>query len=127
MKRSEALAALREKLHGHPMDIGELIYEQILDAVEEIGMHLVDDQYGVTGFEPEEGWDVYLAEQDRKAELRDFKVIPDTTRGTKIAQQFLDGKDFLELANEYNVTIERIRQIVCKYRKKYQQKGVNNE
>lgn len=63
-----------------------------------------------------------------KDQARDFQVIVEvssltgthaTNRSKDIAQKFLEGKSFEELAQEYNVTRERIRQIVAKERRKY--------
>lgn len=102
----------------------------------EVGFRLTEVvDYGYDGselqiqpYEPEEGWDKYFEEQDKKDRARDFKVIPKlnlysdeptTSRSMEISQKFLDGKSFEELAGEYNVTTERIRQIVAKQRRRY--------
>lgn len=81
-------------------------------------------------YEPEEGWDAWLEERDRKDQARDFKVV-DTERqcrSQEIAQQFLHGKSFEQLAEQHKVTRERIRQIVAKERRHYQKSlEENNE
>jgi Mor family transcriptional regulator len=81
-------------------------------------------------YEPEEGWDAYFAEADKKDNARDFYIIEGSTlRSGEIARAFLNGKSFEELADEYNVTRERIRQIVAKQRRRYQRhiEGKNDE
>jgi len=106
---------------------------------------VVDKDYGYDGsqieevpYEPEEGWDAYFAEQDKKDNARDFEIIPlkniytgeiVTSRSIEISEKFLAGKSFEELANEYTVTRERIRQIVAKQRRRYQRhiEGKNDE
>jgi len=102
---------------------------QVLDRIEKLGFRLVEvKDYGYDGseleaipYEPEEGWDAYFAEQDRKEQLRDFKVVNFLTeRVATIANKFLQGQSFEELAQEYTVTRERIRQIVAKARRAYQ-------
>lgn len=97
----------------------EEMLDHILIDLENEGFKLVDEKDQVIQWEPEEGWDAYFAEQDRKERLRDFKIYDTSIRRGSIAQAFLDGKDFEELAEEWNVTIERIRQIVCKARRLY--------
>jgi hypothetical protein len=90
----------------------------------EYGLKLVDCDGNEEPYEPEEGWDIYFAEQDKKDRARDFSIVieNDTTlsRGKQIAKKFLDGDTFEYLAKEHNVTIERIRQIVAKERHRYQ-------
>ena len=80
-------------------------------------------------YEPEEGWDAWLEEQDRKDQARDFKVVDyvnmfsgklDVKPSMVIAQEFLEGASFDELAQKHNLTRERIRQFVCKQRRRYQ-------
>lgn len=74
-------------------------------------------------YEPEEGWDAWLEEQDRKDQARDFKVYSDGSpwrRSQSIALDFLQGKSFEEIAEYYNVTRERVRQCVAKERRRYQ-------
>lgn len=104
------------------------LMDKVLKTCEEEGMYLVDDEYGVTGYEPEEGWDAWLEEQYRKEEARDFQVIeeinrhtgkPITSRSKEAAKSFLQGKSFEELAKEENITRERVIQIVAKERCKY--------
>lgn len=100
----------------------------ILQFIEKAGMHLVDDSGESVSYEPEEGWDAWIEAQDLKDQARDFQVVVEvnsftgkctTNRSKDIAQKFLEGKSFEELAHEYNVTRERIRQIVAKERRKY--------
>lgn len=74
-------------------------------------------------YEPEEGWDAWFEEQDRKDQARDFKVFSDGKtwyRSQSIALDFLQGKSFEEIAKCYNVTRERVRQCVAKERRCYQ-------
>ena len=81
-------------------------------------------------YEPEEGWDAWLEEQHKKDEARDFRVVATERqyRSQEIAQQFLHGKSFEQLAEQHNVTRERIRQIVAKERRRYQKSlEENNE
>jgi hypothetical protein len=123
MKRSEVVNRISDNVLSSffpslSLQHKNLIADCMLAEVEKLGMCLCDED-GRVPYEPEEGWDAYFTEQDRKDHLRDFSVTTDVTRGSKVAQQFLDGKEFDELADEHNVTRERIRQIVCKYRKKY--------
>jgi hypothetical protein len=120
--------------------------ELILTRIEELGFRLTEVvNYGYDGselqiqpYEPEEGWDSYFAEQDKKDNARDFEIVPlkniytgeiVTSRSIEISEKFLAGKSFEELANEYKVTRERIRQIVAKQRRRYQRhiEGKNDE
>ena len=100
---------------------------KFFNTVEELGFARVEsgEEYTeIIPYEPEEGWDTYFAEERKKDEARDFNVFfektPEWTKAMRIAQKFLDGKSFEELAKEYNVTRERIRQIVAKERRRYQ-------
>lgn len=137
MKRSEMqmiiLRALAELDVMYPDGYGyEEQAEHVLKAVEAAGMRRVDesDDYAyVLPWEPEEGWDAYAEAQDRIGEARDFQVVPRInqytgeryiTRSQPIAELFLQGKSFEEIASLYNVTRERVRQCVAKERRRYQ-------
>jgi hypothetical protein len=99
----------------------------ILLKLEELGFARVESREEYTAvipYEPEEGWEAWIEEQDKKDEARDFKVYAEENgswnRSKQVALDFLQGKSFEELAKEYNVTRERIRQIVAKERRRYQ-------
>jgi len=146
MKRSDVLKSLEQMLYSTgaysaPVDYyldREELAKEILETIEELGFkRVVDKEYGYDDsqieevpYEPEEGWDAYFAEQDRKDNARDFYIVHGATmRSGEIARAFLNGKSFEELAKEYNVTRERIRQIVAKQRRRYQRhiEGKNDE
>jgi len=155
MKRSEVVGVIGKVLvfgpEGLTKDKQEKykdmnLSEIILSELESIGFRLVEyKDYGYDGsqieeipYEPEEGWDAYFAEQDKKDKARDFEIVPlkniytgeiVTSRSIEISEKFLAGKSFEELANEYTVTRERIRQIVAKQRRRYQRhiEGKNDE
>lgn len=98
----------------------EGLAEEFLSIFETMDFSLVDESGEKTIYEPEEGWDAYLAEEDRKDNLRDFTIVEGcTVRGHDIAERFLKGETFEEIAQHYNVTRERIRQIVAKERRRY--------
>lgn len=140
MKRSEVLKLI-EGLYNLEMqnfpkeNPPDIFAENLLCHLEELGFARVetygdDEKYTeVVPYEPEEGWDAYFAEQEKKDQARDFQVITrinhitgeyTTTLGMKMAQTFLEGKSFEEIAQEYNVTRERVRQMVAKQRRRYQ-------
>jgi DNA-directed RNA polymerase specialized sigma24 family protein len=141
MRRSEAVQLILDTYHKG-MSVKEKMMsgmesdqaDKILTALEQAGMvpPLIGDDFADVRdyyWEPEEGWDAYFAEQEKKDQARDFQVIArvnhitgeyTTTVGMKMAQTFLEGKSFEEIAQEYNVTRERIRQIVNKQRRRYQ-------
>jgi hypothetical protein len=104
--------------------------DEILEGLESMGMQLVE-QLEVVPWEPEEGWDIYLQKQDEKAEARDFHIAPrlnpykntydyEMTTPMIIANRYLWGESIKDLANAYNVPRERIRQIIAKERRRYQ-------
>lgn len=99
--------------------------ELLLFHIEKAGMRLVDEEYGVTGWEPEEGWEAWIEEQDRAAEAIDFELPIDVAskkiRDVAMVDAFLAGCSFDAIAQDFNVTGERVRQIVAKYRRKYKQ------
>jgi DNA-directed RNA polymerase sigma subunit (sigma70/sigma32) len=121
MKRSEVVNGLikvLERWNGCPMDA--MVGNDILDYLEYTGFSLVDECGERTSYEPEEGWDAYIAEEDRKDNLKDFTIVEGATdRGRDIAGRFLKGETFEQIAQHYNVTRERIRQIVAKERRRY--------
>lgn len=135
MKRSYVIESIvynclsRDGLDTSGVDTKE-IANDILTHLESLGFALVET-YGdyekftdVVPYEPEEGWDAWLEEQHKKDQARDFKVHVDQDevwgRSKQIALEFLEGKSFEELAEQYNVTRERIRRIVAKERRRYQ-------
>ncbi len=135
MKRSDVLDIIDEILIDHQLPVLQGISKEILSKLESLGFARVetygdDEKYTeVVPYEPEEGWDAYFAEQDKKEQARDFQVVArvnpitgeyTTTVGMKMAQTFLEGKSFEEIAQEYNVTRERVRQMVAKQRRRYQ-------
>jgi DNA-directed RNA polymerase sigma subunit (sigma70/sigma32) len=102
-------------------DSVEEISETVLKAMEKAGMRLVDDFNEAVPFEPEEGWEAYFLEQEKQENARDFVIPTDAPfrSSRKIAQAFLDGATFEEIAKVHNITRERVRQVVAKYRKDY--------
>lgn len=126
MKKSEMILKMQRFYHiRHVMVEGgyitlEQFMTELLDYQESLGLSYVDDSGEKTMYEPEEGWDAWIAEEDRKDNLRDFQIVEGATeRGQDIAGRFLKGESFEEIAEHYNVTRERIRQIVHKERRRY--------
>ena len=97
--------------------------ELLLFHIEKAGMRLVDEQGEAISYEPEEGWEAWIEEQDRAAEARDFELPIDVAskkiRDVAMVDAFLDGYDFDAIAQDFNVTRERVRQVVAKYRRLY--------
>lgn len=132
MKRSHALVLIANQLEflqgnfeGFKLKFTEKqvnAADVILTTLENAGMKLVDDYNEATSWEPEEGWDKYFEEQEKRESVRDFKVTG-TSRKDNMAQAFLDGDSFQEIALYYNVTVERVRQCVWKVRRKYQKEN----
>jgi len=129
MKRSELIDHIVSLVYAETcadfiMDTDEA--ERVLTRLEALGIRLVDSDGQETPYEPEEGWDKWLELQDAQDQKRDFRVVNFLTERTaSIAQQFLHGASFEQLASQHNVTRERIRQIVAKARRAYQKE--NNE
>lgn len=139
MKRSQVIEHIGKILlygySGMDKDKQELykddsLAEIILKELETLNIKLVDEEGYITSYEPEEGWERWIEEQDKIDQARDFQVIVDAnrytgkysiSRGAKIAQDFLEGQSFEELSDKYNITRERVRQIVAKYRRRYNQ------
>lgn len=132
MKRSEVISEIKSIIATcWPTQPTILTAEQVLDKVEALGFQRVEegDDYCFTlAYEPEEGWEQWLFKADKTDTARDFQIVLRKNiytqemylhRGGEIAQKFLDGKSFEELAKEYVVTRERIRQIVAKERRRY--------
>lgn len=123
MKRSEAIQLIIDlvyKASYADLELTKEEAEEVLSGVEQIGFSLVDDDGSRCEYEPEEGWDAWLEYQDKKDQARDFQIVNGLTdRAKDIAEKFLSGKSFEEIAQEYNVTRERIRQIVDKARRKF--------
>ena len=123
MKRSEL-----EETIVNAMDANGRFNEQvsseelatiILEELESIGFRYVIDGEECV-YEPEEGWDVYFAEEDRKDNLRNFEIIDFTNKQkTDILNKFLNGRSFEEISEIYNITRERVKQIVAKARRLY--------
>jgi DNA-directed RNA polymerase sigma subunit (sigma70/sigma32) len=105
--------------HDFQFDDNEV--SEILEVLESAGMRLVDDFNEAVPFEPEEGWEAYFLEQEKQDNARDFLIPTDAPfrSSRKIAQAFLDGATFEEIAKVHNITRERVRQVVAKYRKDY--------
>lgn len=135
MKRSEVISEIKSIIATcGPTQPTILTAEQVLNKVEALGFQRVEesDDYCFTlAYEPEEGWDTWLLEEKKKDTARDFTVTLTSAqkenktplyRSQAVAQEFLDGKSFEELAKQYNVTRERIRQIVHKERRRFQLK-----
>lgn len=144
MKRSEMVEKIAQFVYDatdRGLEVTKEEADLILQFIEEAGMKPPQVEFGYdegpTGaivdysckWEPEEEWDAYLEAQDLKDQARDFQVMVEvnsltgkhtTSRSKDVAQKFLEGKSFEELAQEYNVTRERIRQIVAKERRKYE-------
>lgn len=137
MKRSEVLDIIDGILIDHELPVLEGISKEILSKLESIGFRLTEEiDYGHVGselqvkpYDPEEGWEAWLEEQDKKDQARDFKVYSDGSswkRSQSIALDFLQGKSFEEIAEYYNVTRERVRQCVAKERRRYQKSQEEN-
>lgn len=134
MKRSEVLDIIDGILIDHQLPVLQGISKEILSKLESIGFQRVEkieDYCSTLAYEPEEGWDTWLLEEEKKDTARDFTVTLTSAqkenknslyRSQVVAQEFLDGKSFEELAKQYNVTRERIRQIVGKERRRFQLK-----
>jgi len=122
VKRSEMVEIIGNVIFNCSMeDSVEEISETVLKAMEKAGMRLVDDFNEAVPFEPEEGWEAYFLEQEKQENARDFVIPTDAPfrSSRKIAQAFLDGATFEEIAKVHNITRERVRQVVAKYRKDY--------
>ena len=127
MKRSKMIREIKSIIATcGPTQPTIVTAEQVLNRMEHLGMRLVDSDGQEVLYEPEEGWDAYLATQEALDQARDFTMPQSDGRIFKITSDFLAGKSFEDLAVEHNVTRERIRQIVCKARRVYK-KGVENE
>ena len=133
MKRSELLQKLEDKLWFDLMHTSEFTLsackgeaESILSYLEQEGLCLVDEQGEAISYEPEEGWEAWIEAEDEAAEARDFELPDDVaskkTRAVAMVNAFLAGYDFDAIAQDFNVTRERVRQVVAKYRRSY--KGV---
>lgn len=118
------------------------IANDVLTHIEKLGFKLVEEYqnkydgsyFHEVPYEPEEGWDAWLEEQHKKDEARDFEVrlkhgqksIHDFDKSQTVANLFLNGWSFEQLAQEYNVTRERIRQIVAKERRRFYTRSEGN-
>lgn len=122
MKRSEMVQLIVDSVYKHGGEDLELTKEEassVLDDLHAAGLRLTNE-FAEIEYEPEEGWDKWIEEQDKKDQARDFQIVNGLTdRAKDIAEKFLSGKSFEEIAQEYNVTRERIRQIVGKARRKF--------
>ncbi len=125
MKRSKMVKQLQtsflKHMHCGPECCADdtKMYSTVLADLEAAGMQLVSDNEAQM-WEPEEGWNAWLVEQERKDTARDFEIPEhDESRSASIARAFLAGYSFEALAQDYNVTRERIRQIVCRNRRLY--------
>ena len=140
MKRSEVVHRISDNvlssfLPDWTLNSKNLLADVILTEIEKLGFKLTET-YGdgfeselhEVPYEPEIGWEAWIIEQDKKDTARDFTVVltpmqiegkQEWFRSQLIAQAFLQGRSFEELAKDYNVTRERIRQIVCKERRRY--------
>lgn len=124
MKRSEIVSEIKSVIATvGPTQPTIVTAEQVLHVLEALGMAYTEDNE-IFPYEPEVGWDKFFELKEKEDEARDFQIVLHSnefkTRGPQIAQKFLDGKSFKDLAEEYNVTLERVRQIVCKQRRRYQ-------
>jgi hypothetical protein len=129
MKRSEVLNKISDNvlINFFPTMLQierNLIADAVLTEVEKLGMKLTNLDGEVEPHEPEEGWDAYFAEQERKELQRDFKIILHEnefkTTCYNMAELFLDGYSIEAIAQDYNVTRERVKQCIAKVRKRYQ-------
>lgn len=122
MKRSEMVQLIVDSVYKHSGEDLELTKEEasnVLNDLHSAGLRLTNE-FTEIEYEPEEGWDKWIEEQDKKDQARDFQIVDGLTdRAKDIAEKFLSGKSFEEIAQEYNVTRERIRQIVDKARRKF--------
>lgn len=122
MKRSEMVQLIVDSVYKHSGEDLELTKEEasnVLNDLHSAGLRLTNE-FTEIEYEPEEGWDKWIEEQDKKDQARDFQIVNGLTdRAKDIAEKFLSGKSFEEIAQEYNVTRERIRQIVYKARRKF--------
>jgi len=122
MKRSKIIRKIKSIIATRgPIQPTIKTAAQVLESLERHGMRLVDEDGVEMPYEPEEGWDAWINQQEQIETARDFIIVAGQSERTKqIAQAFLDGRTFEELAANYNVTRERIRQIVGKARRAYQ-------
>lgn len=127
MKRSEMVDLISKVILNNITDfrLSKEESELLLFHIEKAGMRLVDDMGEAMSYEPEEGWEAWIEAEDKAAEARDFKLPIDVAsknnRAIKMVNAFLVGYDFNAIAQDFNVTRERVKQIVAKYRRLYKE------
>lgn len=130
MKRSKVIEILSS--WGKPEILQDIYHnnytewaDNLLYTLEnEFNLKIIGDDGYEIPYEPEGGWDKYFESQALKDEARDFEIVSKlnniNSKRVEIVKKFLEGASTEELSFEYEVTRERIRQIINKERIIYQ-------